>query len=83
MKGPIEFSLGLFDNDELGDTKFKEYISSIANKHNSEIVNIDEDGDVTFSSPDEKSAFDLVDDFYGPEDDSRDSNRFYVYGDED
>ena len=38
--------------------------------------------EVTFSCPDEKSAFDLVDELFGPEDDSRDSNRFFVYNEE-
>ncbi len=33
-------------------------------------------------APDEPTAFAIVDALYGPEDDSRDSNRFFVYGDE-
>ena len=82
----IEFYLDIVDNEDRGEEGFKTYIEGIAKKYNSSVVDINFNGpaggnpEVTFNSPDEKSAFALVDDVFGPEDDSRDSNRFFVYG---
>jgi hypothetical protein len=82
---PITFSLDLVDIEEIGD-KFKIDVEEVAKKHNSVMTKFNsQDGlnyEAYFSSPDEKSAFAIVDELYGPEDESRESNKFYVYGEE-
>ena len=87
QKTPLTFSLDIVDFNDLGKTGLKSHVTEIAQKHNSSVTDMNYESpasgyEVTFSCPDEKSAFDLVDELFGPEDDSRDSNRFFVYNEE-
>jgi hypothetical protein len=42
--------------------------------------NVNDEFTIAITAPDEPSAFKAVELLYGPEDASRDSNRFFVYG---
>lgn len=80
MESIIEFSLDILDDtdDTLGPVKAA--LARLGCRFDVHRIAGGSGIEVTIWAPDEKTAFDAVDVVYGHDDGSRDSNRFYVYG---
>lgn len=81
----FELDVAWNENDNISNKEIISKTKKIAKSHNVEVIDSVEDGPsgfplIYFMAPNEKAAFALVDALYGPEDNIRDDNNFFVYG---